>query len=69
MNGKTQTGMLIQDFLALPLSLEDVPSFGIEEDPSSRKVFRPVLGKGDVQSALQLRVFNFPRGHVVGGVS
>ena len=62
-NGKTQKGMLIQDFLALPLLLEDVPSFGIGEDPSYRKVLQPVLGKGDVQSALQFRVFNLPRGH------
>ena len=69
MNRKTQTGVLIQDFLALPLSLEDVPSFGIGEDPSYRKVLQPVLGKGDVQSALQLRVFSLPRGHVLGGVS
>lgn len=46
-NGKTQKGVIIQDFLALPLSLEDVPSFGIGEDPSYRKVLRPVLGKGD----------------------
>lgn len=37
-NGKTQKGVIIQDFLALPLSLEDVPSFGIGEDPSYRKV-------------------------------
>lgn len=62
-NGKTQKGMLIQDFLALLLLLEDVPSFGIGEDPSYRKVLRPVLDKEDVQSTLQFRVFNLPRGH------